>query len=91
MFFSRLLALLTFALLGVTITADEAQSLLTREEAAKFLGMSIHTFKRVLSRHEIEVVRVSGRPRFRQAALIDWLERNVEPPLKPRNGKAKSS
>lgn len=67
-----------------TITKEEAQNLLDRQQAADFLGMSIHTFKKILSRHEIEVIRLGGRPRFREAALVDWLNRQIEPPLNAR-------
>lgn len=59
---------------GVTDTV----TLLDLRQVAAAWGVSVLTVRRLVWRHELEVVRVGSQLRFTQAALDNYLERHRE-------------
>ena len=53
---------------------DDPDRLLSTEEAAALLGISVTTLNRIAGRREIELIRVGKKKvMYRRSALTDWV------------------
>lgn len=53
-------------------------ALMTREEAAEYLSLSVWTLWRLRSEGKLPFVKIGNQIRFRQRDLDEFVERNVQ-------------
>lgn len=58
------------------MTSQKPVRLLTPEEAADFLSVSVRTIKRLVTEGSVQAIRIRGSMRFRLEDLITFIERS---------------
>jgi excisionase family DNA binding protein len=58
------------------MTSHKPARLLTPEEAADFLSVSVRTIKRLVTEGSVQAIRIRGSMRFRLEDLITFIERS---------------
>ena len=58
------------------MTSHKPVRLLTPEEAADFLSVSVRTIKRLVTENSVQAIRIRGSMRFRLEDLITFIERS---------------
>lgn len=58
------------------MTSHKPIRLLTPEEAADFLSVSVRTIKRLVTEGSVQAIRIRGSMRFRLEDLITFIERS---------------
>jgi len=58
------------------MTSHKPVRLLTPEEAADFLSVSVRTIKRLVTENSVQAIRIRGSMRFRLEDLMTFIERS---------------
>ena len=58
------------------MTSQKPVRLLTPEEAADFLSVSVRTIKRLVTEGSVQAIRIRGSMRFRLEDLMTFIERS---------------
>jgi excisionase family DNA binding protein len=58
------------------MTSHKPVRLLTPEEAADFLSVSVRTIKRLVTEGTVQAIKIRGSMRFRLEDLITFIERS---------------
>lgn len=58
------------------MTSHKPVRLLTTEEAADFLSVSVRTIKRLVTEGTVQAIKIRGSMRFRLEDLITFIERS---------------
>ncbi len=58
------------------MTSHKPVRLLTPEEAADFLSVSVRTIKRLVTEGNVQAIRIRGSMRFRLEDLMTFIERS---------------
>jgi excisionase family DNA binding protein len=58
------------------MTSHKPARLLTPEEAADFLSVSVRTIKRLVTEGSVQAIRIRGSMRFRLEDLMTFIERS---------------
>ncbi|NBT42939.1 MAG: DNA-binding protein [Alphaproteobacteria bacterium] len=58
------------------MTSHKPVRLLTPEEAADFLSVSVRTIKRLVTEGSVQAIRIRGSMRFRLEDLMTFIERS---------------
>lgn len=68
--------------------SSQQPGLLSIDEAAAFLGVSVRSVKRLIAERRLEFIRVGRSIRFRLSGLERFAERNAVAPINRRGGAA---